>query len=81
MAEQYDNSNRFALFNNKKTKETQPDYTGTINVDGRELRLSGWVRKSKAGVTYVSGTVQEVQAQESSVPDKSFEDMKDDVPF
>ena len=34
MAEQYDNTNRFALFKNNKTKDSQPDYTGTITLEG-----------------------------------------------
>ena len=41
MAEQYDNTNRFALFKNNKTKDSQPDYTGTITLEGgKEMSLS-----------------------------------------
>jgi uncharacterized protein (DUF736 family) len=62
MADAYDNTNRGSLFiNDRKEKDTQPDYTGTINVDGRDLRLSGWKRESKQGKKYLSLSVSEPQ--------------------
>jgi uncharacterized protein (DUF736 family) len=59
----YDDTNRGALFINEKKEEgsKQPDYTGTINVDGRDLRLSGWKRESKQGKKYLSLSVSEPQ--------------------
>lgn len=49
MAE-YDNRNRGALFrNNRKEKETHPDYNGTINVEGKEYYLNAWLREGKSG--------------------------------
>lgn len=46
---QYDNSNRGSLWKNeKKEKETQPDFTGSINVEGKEYFLNGWKRKDGA---------------------------------
>jgi len=62
MAEAYDNTNRGSLFiNERKEKDTHPDYTGTINVDGRDLRLSGWKKESKQGKKYLSLSVSEPQ--------------------
>lgn len=42
--------NSGSLFKNKK-KETDkhPDYTGEINVDGKLLRLSAWIKDGKNG--------------------------------
>ena len=82
MAEQYDNNMRFAMFKNNKTKETQPDYTGNITIDNKELRLSGWIKKSKNGVDYLSGQVSEQLNKKSGESNESpFAKMEDDIPF
>jgi hypothetical protein len=42
--------NRGTLFDNdKKTKDTQPDMTGTIDVGGTIYWISGWKELSQAG--------------------------------
>lgn len=42
-----DNKNGGALFKNqKKATDQHPDYTGNINIDGREYYLSAWVNES-----------------------------------
>ena len=39
--------NSGSLFkNDKKTKDAQPDYTGKVNINGREMRLAGWIKTS-----------------------------------
>jgi hypothetical protein len=42
---QYDNTNRGAIWRNEKKRpdKRDPDFTGTINVDGAEYYLSGWL--------------------------------------
>ena len=53
--EEYDNTNSGALFkNNRKEKETQPDMTGVLDVDGTDYRVSAWSNKSKKGESYLS---------------------------
>lgn len=42
------------LFTNKKTKDTQPDFKGTIKVDGKEYEIAAWNKKSKAGNDFTS---------------------------
>ena len=50
MTQQYDNTNRGALFrNNRKERDTHPDYNGTINVDGHDYWISGWLKEGKQG--------------------------------
>ena len=40
----------FALFRNeKKEKETQPDYQGDIMIEGKKFRLSAWLNETKGG--------------------------------
>jgi hypothetical protein len=55
---EYDNTNRGALFKNKKKEgDRDPDFTGQVNVDGTEYWASAWVNVSKAGDKYVSLSV------------------------
>lgn len=49
-----------AIFkNDKKTKETHPDYKGTINVDGQDKEIALWVKQSAKGTTYFSVKISE----------------------
>lgn len=46
----YDNTNTGLLARNeRKEKDTHPDFSGTINVEGVEYWLSGWTREGKPG--------------------------------
>lgn len=40
--------------NDKKTNDKQPDYSGSIMVDGKAHKLAGWVRESKNGLKFLS---------------------------
>jgi hypothetical protein len=52
MTKQYDNENRGQIWGNKKkTKDTHPDFTGSINIEGREYYLDGWKRAPDAPAT------------------------------
>lgn len=54
----YDNTNRGALFKaDKQGNETRPDYSGNLNVDGKELFIDAWIKTSKAGQKYMSLSV------------------------
>jgi len=66
---EYDNTNRGVLFKaQEKKSEKSPDYTGKINVDGVDKDLSGWIKKSKNGNTFLSLSVKEPYIKE---PDSS----------
>ncbi len=69
-----------ALFkNDKKQKETQPDYTGTITVDGVDYWLSAWVKESKAGMKYFSLATTKKDSQPTTTTSSSSDDI--DLPF
>ena len=55
----YDNTNSGAIFKNENTKETQPDYKGKLNVQGKDFDVSGWIRTSKDGKSFLSLKIQE----------------------
>ena len=51
----YDNKNKGVLFkNDKKENEKQPDFTGKINIEGKDFRLAAWKKESKNGKTFLS---------------------------
>ena len=69
--------NKGSIFKNeKKEKDTHPDYTGQINVAGTLYNISAWINESKGGKRYFGLSV--------SIP-KPKEDNKriseDDLPF
>ena len=87
MPEQYDNTDRGALFkNDKKTKATQPDYTGRVNVKGVDQRLSGWIETSQKGLTYLSLKCEDPlpprdEAAPAPAPAQTDQSLDDDIPF
>ena len=58
MTQQYDNTNRGALFkNDKREHDKQPTMKGSINVAGVEYWLSAWTNVSQKGDKYISLSV------------------------
>ena len=83
MAE-FDNTNRGSIWkNDKKTTENHPDFTGSINVEGKEFWVSGWKRKAdanpKAPALSFSVQPKEPKVEEARVPASEFND--DPIPF
>ena len=52
--------NTFSLFeNDKRGNDKAPDYKGKGMVDGKEVRVAVWKRKSASGIEYLSGSIEE----------------------
>jgi hypothetical protein len=64
----FDKTNRGSIWPNKrKQQDTHPDFTGSINVDGKEYWLNGWRRKEGASPESPSMTFT-VRAKEGRMP-------------
>ena len=48
------NDKQGSLFKNEKTNDRQPDYRGSIMINGVNYNLSAWLRTSKNGLEYIS---------------------------
>lgn len=58
MDKKFDNTNRGVLFKDEKRRnDRSPEYTGTINIMGKEYKLSAWIKESKAGKKFLSLSV------------------------
>jgi uncharacterized protein (DUF736 family) len=83
--QQFDNTNRGAIFkNDRKEKDTHPDYRGKINVDGVDKEISLWVKESKAGKTYFSASISEPYVKPDSdtpKPPPIGDVIEGDLPF
>jgi hypothetical protein len=64
----YDNTNRFALFkNDRKRDDKDADYTGSVNIEGVEYWLNGWIKEGAKG-KFFSGTVKPKQGGQRQAP-------------
>jgi len=58
---EYDNTNKGVLFRDAEKAEgsKKPDYTGKLNVNGKDYRLAGWLREAKTGTKFLSLSISE----------------------
>jgi uncharacterized protein (DUF736 family) len=58
---EYDNTNKGVLFRDAEKAEgsKKPDYTGKLNVNGKDFRLAGWLREAKNGTKFLSLSISE----------------------
>ncbi|MBQ0113384.1 MAG: hypothetical protein KBT03_09665 [Bacteroidales bacterium] len=66
------------LFDNKKTKDTQPDFKGTVLIGGKELEVALWKRTSQAGKNFLSGKVSQPVSKKQ---DNCVKVEDDEIPF
>jgi hypothetical protein len=82
---EYDNTNRGALFRNDDkdpSDDKDRDYNGTLDVEGTEYWLSGWVRTSKkSGKKYLSLSIKPKQDKPPASNKSRADDFGDEIAF
>lgn len=63
--------------NDRKEKETHPDYKGSAMVDGVEYWMSSWIKKGQKG-TFMTFSFQPKQEKPAQAQGDAFDD---DTPF
>jgi hypothetical protein len=84
MNKNYDNTNKGALFANKRReKQTQPNATGTVNIEGVEYYVDAWTNTSEAGQKYQSLKFKrkEQVAPAPTTPAFNPDEIDEDLPF
>jgi uncharacterized protein (DUF736 family) len=57
---EYDDTNKGILFNEEaKKSERSPDWTGKLDVEGKEYRIAAWERTTKTGTPILSLAISE----------------------
>lgn len=88
MAQQFDGTNRGIISKNtRKELETHPDIKGTLNVDGTEYWLDGWLKQRTDGTgLFYSLSVKPKNAPAAAAKPAQkaapqMADIDDDIPF
>ena len=75
-------NNSGAIFKNNKTKDTQPDYKGTVKVNDKEMEISLWFKESAKGTKYFSASFQEPFVKPTTTePNVKINNIENDLPF
>ena len=68
---QYDHAHRGALFrSDRRSSDTHPTHSGSINIEGREYWLSAWVKEGQKG-KFFSLSVKPKDGQQQARPERS----------
>jgi hypothetical protein len=79
---EYDNTNRGIISKNlNKTSDNHPDQSGSLNVNGVEYWLSGWIKEGKKG-KFLSLSIKPKEDKAGKPKAKVENNMDDDlIPF
>ena len=83
----YDNELRGVLFrNDERRNDKDPNYKGSITIQGQEYWLSAWLNESKSGQKYMALKANPKQAREHTASrekpaPQQADEFNDDIPF
>jgi hypothetical protein len=79
----YDNTNSGILSRNeRKEKDTHPDHTGQLNVEGVDYYVSAWIKERKDGTgKFFSLSIKRKDQQQAAPAPKGGASAEDDIPF
>jgi hypothetical protein len=76
------NPGRGSLFRNTdKKNDDDRDYSGSINIDGREYWLSGWIKEAKSGGKYLSLSIKPKNTSPADESKSLADEMNDEIRF
>lgn len=89
---QYDNTNSGLLMRNEnRTTDSHPEFTGSLNVEGRDFWVSAWVNTGKPGSKIEGKRYFSIKLSPKDAPNRGntgrrnaatdFDDIDDDIPF
>lgn len=98
MSQDYDNNLRGVLFkNDRKEKDTHPDYKGSCEIEGVEFWMSAWIKEGREGkgkfmsISFeqkdapknppARQPVKQTREQQRGRDSHGFDSMDDDIPF
>jgi hypothetical protein len=78
---EYDNTNRGIISKNlNKTSDNHPDQSGSLNVNGVEYWLSGWIKEGKKG-KFLSLSIKPKEDKAGKPKAKVEDDFDQSIPF
>jgi uncharacterized protein (DUF736 family) len=69
------------LINSFKKGDTQPDFKGSIKINGQTYQVAAWRKQTKAGAEMISLSVDQGWSGSPNMPRVSVPDPADDMPF
>lgn len=68
--------------NNRKEKDTHPEYTGTCMVDGKIMRMSAWIKEGKSGKFFsMAFNPPFIKDEDKSIQATGYIPADEDIPF
>lgn len=70
-----------SLFPNSKEKDAQPDYRGSVNIEGKEYELAAWKKQGQKGEFLSLAAKPKQPKEEKPVQNYQASDLDQEIPF